>query len=130
RYACDLAFVSNLSIDAGAFLEEQRRAAAPSVRRLMEALFDDLGPRIERGDAPASPVQANGLTRQIAARLGLEVSDAQADALRQGFTERLINIFFRHQVLTWASEMGLDLRLYGRGWEQHPTLAKHARGVA
>lgn len=43
-------------------------------------------------------------------------------------TERIL----RHQMLDWAAELcverGWRLKLYGRGWEQHPTLAQFACG--
>lgn len=38
----------------------------------------------------------------------------------------------RHQTATWAAEIcarrGWRFKLYGKGWEQHPTLSKHAAG--
>jgi hypothetical protein len=41
---------------------------------------------------------------------------------------------FRHQTLQWVSDFckdaGKTLRIYGSGWETHPTLAPHAAGVA
>lgn len=43
-------------------------------------------------------------------------------------TERIL----RHQMLDWAAELcverGWRLKLYGRGWKQHPTLAQFACG--
>lgn len=131
RCACDLSFVSNQSIEVGRFVDA-RRATAPSdeYRRLMEALYEMLGPRIAAGDAPGSRVQTNALTRELAATLGFVLSEQQADQLRQAYTDRLISLLFRHQVLEWASDMGLDVHVYGRGWEDHPRLGRHARGVA
>jgi hypothetical protein len=41
---------------------------------------------------------------------------------------------FRHETLGWAADYcraaGKTLRLYGAGWERHPTLAAHAAGPA
>jgi hypothetical protein len=44
--------------------------------------------------------------------------------------QRVNNALFRHQPLEWLAEMGVDLRLWGRGWESHPTLSRFARGPA
>ena len=44
---------------------------------------------------------------------------------------RVNNLLFRHQSLRRSLlDMDIDLRLYGRGWENNPTFAKFARGVA
>jgi len=39
------------------------------------------------------------------------------------------NGIYRHQILEWAAESGYPLKLYGRGWERHPTLGRYACGV-
>ena len=39
-------------------------------------------------------------------------------------------IYYREQMLLWACRLGLDLKLWGRGWEQHPRLKQYACGVA
>lgn len=40
---------------------------------------------------------------------------------------------FRHQALTWAARWcearGKSFAIYGSGWENHPTLGRHARGT-
>jgi hypothetical protein len=44
----------------------------------------------------------------------------------------LIERMARHRTLEWAAaaceSLGLRLRLFGRGWENHPTLARYAAG--
>lgn len=128
---CDICFVSNLSITAGRFLDQSTaQCAQPEIRRLLGALAELLEPRIAAGDVPANRIQTDALIRQTANELGFDLSEEDAAKLRRHFVERLVNIFFRHQPLHWAHEMGLDLHLYGRGWEQHPELGRYARGVA
>lgn len=131
RYACEMSFVSNLSITADAFLEQVRAAhRAPELIETLHALREELEPRIAAGGVPATTVQTEGLIQQVALRLGYAISDATVTRIRREFGDRLINICYRHQPLVWAAEMGVDLHLYGRGWETHPTLARFARGVA
>ncbi|RMF83235.1 MAG: hypothetical protein D6744_05050, partial [Planctomycetota bacterium] len=131
KYRCDVSFVTNLSIPPERFLEQTLgQTDSLEMRRLVEALYETLPPRIARGDVPGSVAQVIRQTQQLATDLGFEMTDAQADHVRQAFTDRLINIFFRQQVLEWAADLGLDLHIYGRGWEEHPRLKRFARGVA
>lgn len=131
RYACDVSFVTNLSITADEFLRRTLAdARQPELRALLPALYEEIGAGAVRGRFPASIPQTIAVTQEVARRLRLEVDYENANRIRQFFTERLINIHFRQQVLEWAADLGLDLRIYGRGWEQHPRLARFARGVA
>ncbi len=47
--------------------------------------------------------------------------------------DRLNNLLFRQQGLAWArqacDEIGLDLQIYGKGWDKHPEFARYARGM-
>jgi hypothetical protein len=47
---------------------------------------------------------------------------------------RLCDRLFRHQALMWAAEWaqrrGASLRIYGNGWDRHPTLARFSTGAA
>jgi hypothetical protein len=51
------------------------------------------------------------------------------DNIIQKIHWELNDIIYRHVVLEWISESGVKLNLYGRGWEKHPTLSKHAKGI-
>lgn len=131
RHACDISFVTNLSITADELVRRTlAEARQPELHVLLPALFEEIGSRAAAGRFPASIPQTIAVTQEVARRLNLEVDYENANRIRQFFTERLINIHFRQQVLEWAADLGLDLRIYGRGWEQHPRLARFARGVA
>ena len=45
------------------------------------------------------------------------------------FYWRLNDTIFRHVVLEWVIDQGIDLHLYGRGWEKHPTFFSYAKGT-
>ncbi len=130
RYGCEVSFVSNHSIAPERFLDEVYAGAEAPVRRLIGALDDDLSARIARDDTPAVPLRTNALIQQIAAELGMRIDSLQADQLRRGVIDKLITLRFRQQALEALSRLGVDLRLYGNGWENHPRLAKYARGPA
>lgn len=57
------------------------------------------------------------------------VHSLTSDGLFRLFYWRLNDTIYRHVVLEWADELGVDLHLYGRGWENHPKFAKYARGA-
>lgn len=132
RYGCDLSFVSNLSIAPDRYLADTRAALTddPQARKLISALYETLGPRIAAGRVPSSPAETTLLIQSLASQLNFEWNFDRADAFRQCYGERLLNIFFRQQPLLWAVDMGLEPRLYGRGWKHHPQLGKFAQGVA
>jgi hypothetical protein len=54
----------------------------------------------------------------------------EGGALLDMVMHRLNNALFRHQVIGWLADLGVDLHLYGKGWEKHPRFARFARGVA
>lgn len=70
------------------------------------------------------------LINEIAERHGYVFHD-HAGVVR-GIAEQFWHLagarFYRQQPLLWLSEAGYDLALYGHGWEDHPLLARHARG--
>jgi hypothetical protein len=130
-HECDISFVTHLGKTRDELLRETLdQVRQPEVQRLLKAQYEQLGPQIAAGKVPGSPAQTVGRIRQLANELGFQIGCADADRLRQMFTDRLVNSYFREQVLEWASDMGLNLHIYGRGWDRHPKLAKHARGAA
>ena len=70
----------------------------------------------------------DGVCRETGRRL--ETAD-RARAINALF-HPLNNALYRQQALRWvadaADELGLELALYGPGWDRHPEFAKHARG--
>ena len=46
------------------------------------------------------------------------------------FHHNVNNAIFRHQSLQWLADAGVNLHLWGRGWENHPTLNRFAKGLA
>jgi hypothetical protein len=66
---------------------------------------------------------------------GLKAIDEQARARLQGwYMWRLADRLFRHEALGWVAEWaartGRSFRIYGNGWDRHPTLAPFAAGPA
>ncbi len=130
-HACDVSFVSHLHYTREEVLREAlAQVEQPELRRLMEAQYERLGDEIAAGDVSGTFLQTVERIRLLARELGFEIDRSNANRFRQLFTDRIINAYYREQVLQWTSDMGLNLHIYGKGWERHPTLAKHARGPA
>jgi hypothetical protein len=131
QYACDLSYVGHASTPAERIIhDELAKAADARVRRLLENVFERMKAHYAAGGEVICNYWLRGMIDQALADLGLDVPEAQMPALIELFQQRVNNAMYRQQALQWAADLGLDLRLYGRGWEQHPTLSRFARGVA
>lgn len=135
RYTCDVSFISHASQTPRQFHDEERaQYADPGVRRLLDALFEIYPEHLQSERVPTGWVVRHSLTlakEQCGiARIPLELEQRLLD----WYLWRLGDRIFRHDALewiaAWARTARKDLRLYGRGWENHPTLAEFARGPA
>jgi len=132
-HVCDLAFVSHASKTPEEIRDDEIAAAIlPGVKRVVGALSERLMSIYATGGSISGDGPITALVKRTLVELGTAYDDVTPliDYVRL----RLNNALFRHQVLHWASELaderGLDFRLYGRGWEKHPTLSRFARGEA
>ncbi|MGD0463006.1 MAG: glycosyltransferase [Tepidisphaeraceae bacterium] len=125
---CDVSFVSHASMPADQIVLEQiKRNPTPEVRRLLEDLYERLRAIY---DAGGSVTAGEALQAIILDSLRVNHLTADMKNLHDLFAHRVNNAMFRHQALRWVAEMGVDLRLYGKGWEDHPEFKRFARGVA
>ena len=70
------------------------------------------------------------MIRRSTQRFRFEPDEPTRRTLSDFFIQRINNSLFRHQALTRATELGINLYLWGRGWEQHPRFARFAKGIA
>ncbi|MEM1331308.1 MAG: hypothetical protein AAGG07_12180 [Planctomycetota bacterium] len=73
------------------------------------------------------------LTRRCAERIGVAGRDPGAlTNLSELLATHVNNALYRQQALRWAadacSSLGLELIIYGAGWEEHPEFARFAAG--
>lgn len=130
RLTCDLAYVSHHG-PSPAELHAQL-ASTSSDARVFEALFPLVLREAETalGSGPITP-RLIGLTRDLLER---EFPDQlpSLQAIVHSYVLPIADRHFRHQTLTWASELaaqhGWKLHIYGCGWDAHPTLARYAKG--
>ncbi len=125
---CDASFVSHATVPADQIIREQiQRGGSPDTRRLLEDLYERLRAIY---DAGGSVTAGEALQKIIVDSLRDNRLTADVNELLDLFTCRVNNAMFRHQAIRWVAEMGVDLRLYGKGWENHPEFKRFARGVA
>ncbi|HEX4056023.1 MAG TPA: glycosyltransferase [Tepidisphaeraceae bacterium] len=125
---CDVSFVSHASMPADQIIREQiQRGGSPETRRLLEDLYERLRAIY---DAGGSVTAGEALQEIIVHSLRDNRLTADVNKLLDLFTCRVNNAMFRHQAIRWVADMGLDLRLYGKGWENHPQFKRYARGAA
>jgi hypothetical protein len=131
QYACDVSFVSHASTPAEAILQSEiDRNPTPETKRLLHSIFDELRGIYESGSFVTEPIQVQRIIESSLERTRTTIHLDDLPKLVDTFNLRINNALFRHQSLNWLAKLGVDLRLYGRGWEKHPTLSKFARGIA
>jgi hypothetical protein len=130
-FSCDVSFVSHASTPADVMIQgEIKRLGTPEARRLLGGIFDRIKAVYDAGDAITQPIVIRKIIEQTLIETSTSLPADQMPSLLELFTQRINNALFRHQSLQWAADLGVNLHLYGRGWENHPTLKRHARGVA
>ena len=123
EYRYDVGYISHQSATPQAWLERYRRSGAPpEAKRWAEALLARLQESYARGE----------IIYNAFLQYEPDWPDSFAPRPWPGWVLdvalQVTNRFYRHAVLSWVSEAGHDLALFGSGWEQHPTLSRHAHG--
>jgi glycosyltransferase involved in cell wall biosynthesis len=130
-FGCDVSFVSHASTPADVLLQaEIDRAGSPEAESLLRKIYDQLRAVYETGGAVTEPIQIRRMIDVAMTKTKTSIPQSEMPKLMEMFMQRINNALFRHQSLNWVAAMGLDLRLYGRGWEKHPTLSRYAKGIA
>lgn len=136
RLACDIAYVSHQSETPEAMHARLVREAAAQ-EPLAARIFEDLRPvvtEIARECATREHMVALRKAAQEASRrvLGSDPPPGTVTLITRQYCYPLADRVIRHQTLAWAARIaerrGWSLNIHGRGWEAHPTLARHARG--
>lgn len=136
RLACDVAVVTHHS-ETPKMMHERLRAqtsGAPAVQRV----FDQLFPQLERVALDPMSLAPNERIRamvDLALRQTLEREPepkTRAMVMRN-YAVPVADRFFRHQAIGWAAKVcdrrGWKLHLYGKGWENHETFSRYAKGI-
>lgn len=135
KYTCDVSYVSHASQTPQAFhLEERNKQPDETVKKVMDTLFE-MAPDMLRQHTVIGYAAAEVMVREAFQRF--ESHTFHHDLQRyliQWYLWRLGDRMFRHEALGWVAEWaqrhGRTFRIYGNGWEHHPTLSVFAAGPA
>lgn len=132
----DLVYVSNASgvprRIADQLVEQFERSRVDPM--LIRRVCDELLAVYERGDSVPTRYDFRLLFDRVERETGRAVAAGEGrDQLLRGLFNQVNSTLYRQQALGWAKRIaerrGLRFSLYGRGWEDHPQFAEHARGV-
>jgi hypothetical protein len=134
RYACDVCFVSHASRTIEAFYQDQLKAFPASIHPLLRVLYENVKQLLANGGYLDVQTSAVDFTREAARINGWELTGETFEHIKTHFVFRLWDLGRRQQslewVADWARRTGRVLKVYGHGWEEHPTLGEFAAGVA
>lgn len=131
KFACDASFVSHHSTPAETLLQKYLEPIADeNAKRLLNDVFEKLRAHYEGGGHVLVDATLRRIIRESAASMGLTVTPDQMPPVQEFFGQSIVNALFRQTALKWVAESGVNLHLYGRGWENHPYFKRFARGVA
>lgn len=135
QYACDVSFVSHASQTPREFHDQECEAYQhPTMTKLLGELFSLLPPMLEQTPVADHHVMTAVLAEAMQRCRLSGLDDEVVMRLRNWYLWRLGDRLFRHQALEWVADWarrtGRLFRIYGRGWEKHPTLSEFAAGPA
>lgn len=135
RFACEAAYVGNQSEPVEAMHTRLAATLAPNdaARRAMDALRERVLGIVATPMEGVIHRRLDGAVREsLRDALGAEPDARLFAVLLSQYALPLADRAYRHEALAWAAaiarERGWRFRLYGRGWERHPTLGGFARG--
>ncbi len=133
EYGCDISFVSHASIPIERFYASALPTYAGSYRPMLERLYERAATLDESSEHGQPVAAAFDLVRSVAAEVGLALEESQVQFVAINFVYRLFDWGRRQETLEWvgdwAKRTGRVFKIYGRGWENHPTLSQFACGV-
>ncbi|RNC82641.1 MAG: hypothetical protein ED559_12950 [Phycisphaera sp.] len=130
KLACDAAMMTHHSETPEAMRDRllSEIGSSPAARRAVEAMLPEIEEIVAKVDEPPGTYfRARTLLDQHQA---FDISTKEL--LLQNFVLRIVDQSLRHQAAMWAGEIcearGWSFRIFGKGWEDHPTLSRFAGG--
>lgn len=135
RFECEIAYVSHRSETPRAFHERFERESGmrgPALAAL-ERARQSVADVVARWPTCEGALEMTPIAERFAAELGKPGDARVIDMLRHQYVAPMAEQMLRHETLEWAAtiarEHGLRMRVFGKGWERHPTLASLAGGA-
>ncbi len=134
RFGCEIAYVSHNSQPPHDLHQSLLRAIpiGSPLRQSLTDLPDRIGELLSGGLATPLSSELRRLAEDVFDRAGVHPDPSAVTTMHHQWILPLAERMLRHEMLGWAAELseerGWKLRIHGRGWEQHPTLAKFGEG--
>jgi hypothetical protein len=110
--------------------EHAQKAGNKAVERLFDHLYQLMEAWYAQGNFALNEIGLRALLNQSMDEVGPRLDTGSvADAI-SFFHNEINNRIFRHQTLGWIADSGVNLHLWGKGWETHPRFARYAKGIA
>ena len=132
RFACDIAYVSHQSEPADRYHTRIATQFPPSHHPALVRCFGRVRDAVLGWSDAAQEHALDAAIGELVENLGQSGDPAAASIVRTQYVHPIAERMLRHQMLGWAGKIaedrGLRFRLYGSGWDNHPTLARFAHG--
>lgn len=135
KYACDVSYVSHASQTPRSFHETERAGYDDArIVQLLDAMYEMVPDLLGTHRVMEGGLMCHVLA-SVCARVGISFLSADLEGrLMSWYLWRLGDRIFRHEALewvgNWARRTGRTFRIYGHGWEKHPSLSSFAAGAA
>lgn len=132
KYHCELSFVHHGSNPPEKdFADLLAQFNDLRIKEMLKIAFELVKERFYKEKDCYSEEDYESLLLEAEERKGVTLADSTVRAhVLSHFCKLIGSRFFRQLPLEWIAEEGYDLKLYGRGWENHPRLSKYAQGPA
>ncbi|MDY7109210.1 MAG: hypothetical protein SYC29_11300 [Planctomycetota bacterium] len=132
RFRCDVSYISHASATPDRMIDDIAARNAPATAACLRRVLALMRRRVAESGF-VSLIDTYAIMLQ-AEREGGDVSFTRAErnTRMHPVVLALFDRLFRHEALEWVAEWaaarGRSFRLFGRGWERHPTLHRFACG--
>lgn len=131
RFGCDVSYVSHASRPAELLVREYAaKSGSAQIARLCDHFYQRLEAWYAAGGIALSDISMRQMLERCMGDVRVQLAEADIAQFMSFFNQSVNNAIFRHQTLNWLAGLGVNLHIWGRGWESHPTLSRFARGVA
>jgi len=132
KYGCEVSYVSHTSQSPeNAFIDLLFGVSDLETKEVLKIMCELVKERFLNEKDCHSQKDYELLLLDAERRSGKEIRNSKARSeIVWSFWHDVGNAFRKQLPLEWVAEDGYDLKLYGRGWENHPRLSKYAQGIA
>lgn len=133
RFECEIALASHHSETPESMHRRLCREAGDGRTAVMfEALYPEVRAAVRACATQPLQPRLRQVVQRIVREHAAEANDRAVALVLHQYAQPMADRLIRHETLAWAAELaerrGWRLRIFGRGWETHPTLAGFACG--